>query len=398
MLTAVEFVIIALVAIVLGAAGWLLGSQFGRELLGAVAGSIIAFPIGLFLSRRQRRWIAIALLAVWFVLSYLAGGWQGAFYAIAASGLTFFVSAAILTDLYGGGIFRALFYHLRLALGLLRGIQIIGDGKTMIPRDATEVMGPRVVIVGPNNAVILERGARQSRISGPGIFTSEQFEYAKRIYNLRPQQRELTFSDVLTEDLIVTTIEICVIYGVAVPDACKRGEADWTDRESQVIQQADSLTTDWEEGTLAAIEGSLRAAAGSRNLQNLVAGGGFGNLERDIQRLTVRRMRNWGIQLYEVVVRSVQPTQEVTEATADQWVSNTQRETTRLIEIGRADAMRQSLELIAQGYQVAKGMGMSQQEIEREVLRRTLEEIAKDPATKLIFPPELHALLVSLSN
>ncbi len=39
---------------------------------------------------------------------------------------------------------------------------------------------------------------------------------------------------------------------------------------------------------------------------------------------------------------------------------------------------------------------MTDPQIDREVLRRTLEQIAKDPATKILFTPELANLLRTL--
>jgi regulator of protease activity HflC (stomatin/prohibitin superfamily) len=86
----------------------------------------------------------------------------------------------------------------------------------------------------------------------------------------------------------------------------------------------------------------------------------------------------------------------VTEATASRWVAETQTDTTVTLETARAQALRDALRLIADGYRTAKAMGMSSREIHREVLRRTLEQIAKDPAAKLIFTPELRDLLRSL--
>jgi len=197
----------------------------------------------------------------------------------------------------------------------------------------------------------------------------------------------------MTGNIVPTTVEICVIYGIGISEATRLGKTPWTAEDSRVIQQVDSWSTSWEQGIRAAIEGSVREAFGSRDLANLVTGEALRDVERRIHQLTARRVRMWGIQLHEVVVESVQPTQEVIAAAERRWIAEVESDTTRINEIARAVGMREALVIIAEGYRQVTGRDMTADEIRREVLRHTLEEIAKDPAAKFFVTPQLRDLL-----
>ena len=364
---------VAFVTVVVMTVGLLVGSFIGRVILGGVAGFVIGLPLGLALITRQRRWIATALLNVWFMLSFVAGGWLGVVYALAASVLTFFVSAAIVRELYGGSAFSAFFYHFKILTGLFKGFQIISDGKSVIPNDTNTVLGPRLIIVEPGNALILQRGPRQTRISGPAIFTSELFEYVKRIYNLQKKQGSFTFEDVLTSDLMATTVEISATYGINVSDAARRGEIPLTPAEIDHIKYIDSRMPDWERATRGAIERSVRRAIATRSLADLLTNGKLLDLEQQIfQDLTSPRIHAWGIRVDEATIQNVQPERKV------------------ISERATAEALRAALLLLADGYRNAIKAGMPEEAIHREVWRHTPEQMTKDPATKMIFTPELH--------
>jgi regulator of protease activity HflC (stomatin/prohibitin superfamily) len=225
----------------------------------------------------------------------------------------------------------------------------------------------------------MERGSRQTRISGPAVFTSELFEYVKRIYNLQEKQETFTFKDVLTNDFMATKVEISVVYGIRVSDAARRGETPLIQAEIEHLQYIDSRMPDWERAIKAAIEGSVRRVIATKNFADLLTNGRLLELEQQIyQDLNSHRIRAWGIRVDEVTIQSVQPTQEV------------------INERARAEAWRGALLLIADGYRNAIRAGMPEEAIHCEALRHTLEQIAKDPATKMIFTPELHDALNGL--
>lgn len=90
--------------------------------------------------------------------------------------LLLFISAAILRQFYGGSEFRALSQHLRILTGLTQSFQIVDQGKIDAPHDSASMIGPHLLMIKPDNAVILERGVQRTRVSGPAMLTIRLFE------------------------------------------------------------------------------------------------------------------------------------------------------------------------------------------------------------------------------
>ncbi len=96
-------------------------------------GILVGLPLGQFFTTRRRRWLVAALLNLEVIASGIAGGWWALAFTATAAALTFCVSAFILRDLYEGSEWAALRHHFNLAFGLVRGFQIIDEGKTVVP-------------------------------------------------------------------------------------------------------------------------------------------------------------------------------------------------------------------------------------------------------------------------
>jgi len=388
--------IVAGVTILVAALGLFAGWLFDSEIFGAVTGILIGLPLGQAVMTKRCRWLAVVVLNILFVLSFIVSGWWVSVYALAVSALTFFISAAILRSLYGGSEFEALAHQLKVAIGLTKGFQIVDEGKTIFPKNSTSPMGPHIIIVRPDNAVILERGSRRTRLSGPDFIQSSPFEYVKRIYDLRQKQVSMTLSNVLTSDLMTTTVEISITYGIDVPAEARRGERPLTRAERDRIQWIDSHMSDWDQETKDTVEGSIRRVVGSWNLDTLLAPGTLDRLESQVLALANRKVSSWGIQIRQVAIKSVQPERKVTEASTNLRLADVEAALMDRIERARAFAWRDALITLADGYQQAVKLGMSESAIHRELLRRMLEQISKDPATKLILTPELGSTLMGL--
>jgi len=336
--------------------------------------------------------IVTFLVAVWlFGALLLFGEWELVF-TLASMLLAFGVSAEVLREFYGYPLFEAILTHFRLVFGLLRGFQIIREGRTTFPTSPGPVMGPVLLIIGPNNCVILEGGSRQTRISGPAIFRTGRFEYVRTIYDLRQRQVSRKISSVMTSDLLETTVTLTATYGIRVAPRASRGERLLRPAEINMVQQVDSWMQDWEAGTRSEIEASVRVAVAALPLAGILAPPQFANLAGRILNLANRQLRPWGVAIQRLVVESVQPEQQVKDATVSQWVAAKQID----VENARATAWATTLAIIARAHRIATDSGMSPVAIHREVLRRTLETIAKDPATKIVITPELDSALSDL--
>jgi len=345
----------------------------------------------------SRRTIVIAVLCfAWLVVSAILFPWQAMIWSLLAAVVTFVASAVTLRELYGGDLRDAIVQHFRLLTGLDRRVQIIREGRTVTPAGTGPVSGPLLLIIGPENCVILESGPRQTCISGPAIFRTRLFEYVRAIYDLRQIQWSRSISNVLTADLMETTVTIAATYGIRVSPKARRGEAPLTPSEINMIQQVDSWMQNWEAGARSAIEAAVRQAVGSLTLRDVLLPDQIVELARSILDISNQKMRSRGVEIHLVEVESVQPEQKVKDATASRWLADTETETATIMEMARAAAWRNALQLIAAGYLEAKEMGMPDAAIHREVLRRTLEQMAQDPASKIVITPELDSALSDL--
>ncbi len=380
------------------ALGVWVGRAYDRVPLGIVTGLLVDIPLGAFWITKRRRWVFTAALNVLFVLSYVVGKWMGVGYALMVSGLTFIISAAIIRELYGGNEFKAIFHHIRVAVGLLKGFQIIRNGTMVLPTSPEPPLGPHLTIIGPENAVVMQRGAKQTRISGPAVFDSQEFEYVKKIYDLSQKQKSFTLTDVLTQDLLGTTVTVSAVYGIDIPLQVRRGQACWEPQHEETIQRIDGWIPDWEAATGQAVENAVRQAVGVFVLSELLSSGRTQTLEQRILSLANERMNPRDIQLSQVTVTSVQPQDSVKAATANRWIAVSEAQTAIVAESARAEAWKQALRLLADGYREAEEKGMPKEALCREVLRRTLEQITKDPAAKVFMTPDVYSALSGLRN
>jgi regulator of protease activity HflC (stomatin/prohibitin superfamily) len=80
----------------------------------------------------------------------------------------------------------------------------------------------------------------------------------------------------------------------------------------------------------------------------------------------------------------------------DEVIVNAQ--TGAMAERVRAEAYRDALELIANGYSTAQGLGMSKKELHAEALRHLLNTLSSNPKFSALFNRELNELFSYLRN
>lgn len=344
---------------------------------GVVIGLLLGIPLVTFTLTGRHRWLAILALNACYVLAFLIGGWEAAGAAVLASVLALVVSAALLRHLFDDSTWEALYYQLELAFGRNKGIQVIEQGQTVVPAEGGQLLGPRMVIIRPENAVILERGGQQTRVSGPRILKSEPFEYVRRIYDLRPHQEWLSLSAVPTADLMAVDVTAHATYRIDIPEACRLGREPFTPQQDQVVQQIDLRAPEWERATKGVVEGHIRRLIGAVEMHDLMRNGVLQRMEHQALRLANEQCGAWHVVVDTLILERVQPVAEATAGMAGR---------------ARAAAQRDALRLMADGYQQARDRGMTDDEIQYEVLRHTLEQIAKDSSTELLLTPEYQDL------
>ncbi len=396
MLRLSSIVIVAATTILGGLLGFFVGQIFDMQTSGTIAGALIGFPAGVGLATRKRRFILVVTLQVFFVFSYFTGGIEGILFSLASSALTFIFGAVIYRALFDDNVEDTLLYQIKFAVGLLNPPQIIEDGKTVFPPNAKSLFGPRLVIIKPQNAAILERGNKQTRVLGPEVRTLERFEYVKEIIDLRTRSKTIWLPDLLTKDNIPVGVSLAIVYRIDINDAKRRADDEFEDEDRTRIRTINYNWPDWEKNTQAIIEGRMQRLVRSSDLETLLSTNNYFKYESIITNLSNDRTRDWFTRIDRVIIKKIELRSEFAAANVEQWVANTKAITTRISENARAESARDMLATIADGYLRAKDRGMTGAEINREVLRRTLEAISSDPSTKMIFTPELNTLLNSL--
>lgn len=361
-----------LTGIVGAAIGGLIGIQFDRPILGVVAGLAAGVPCGFFATSGQRRWLAVAALNLQLVLAYYVGGLLGTVFTAIAAGLTFFIASAVLTELYGGSEWAALSTHLRLVLSLIQGFQIVDDSTPTGPQTGKPLFGPRLLIIRPGKAALLERGV-QRRVVGPGLLTTTPFEYVKYVYHLGDQQIDFSFPDILTQDMVSTTVQLTALYRLNVAPGVGQGLVPLTPPEETRLLRIPLSMPAWETALRHVLLQSVRQATGRHQFDNLLDGSALANLEGTVLALARNRTANWGITIEQIILQGVLATPDVASAME-----------ARRKERERALGMQEALTLLASGYNQARAAGMQEGDIRQEVLRRTLEEIVQQLTTRRV--------------
>jgi len=316
--------------------------------------------------------LAIVVIAPHIIISLVAGWWTGVCTFLTMV-IVFLICAWLVRGLYDGRWRTVIASHLFQLAGVNLGFQIVEDGATTFPPNAGRLLGPRFLIIRPDNAVILENGARQTRIAGPTTLTTDRFEYVKRVFDLRRQQRSWVIEDVLTKDLMPLTVRIAATYGPRVRPRARTGELALNETERDFIRQADLNVPDLAQFTHSAMERAVGQVAGQVNLNDFLDAANREQIEQEIFLEANRRLRPWGVRVDTLMVEGMRPQPAVTTATTTQWVANAEIVT----EQRRNRVWQDWLAAVASGYQQAMAVGVPRDAIHREAVRRTLEQIGR---------------------
>lgn len=284
--------------------------------------------------------------------------------------LTFFIASAVLAELYGGGEFQAVLTHLRLVFGTIQGIHNIDDTTPLGAQTGKPLFGPRLLIVRTGKAVVLERGA-QRRVVHPHITTTAPFEYVKYVHHLGDVQSAHTFMNVLTQDLVSCNVQMTAVYTLTIRPEVRNGADPPNAAEQELLLRLPLSMPAWETALKQVLEQCVRQAVGRQQLERLLDGSVLDTVELAVTNRARTRIAAWGITLQEVIIQSVSASPEVAAAME-----------MRRKERERALGMQEALAILAAGYDQAQRIGMQQNDIRIEVLRRTLEQVVQQLSTR----------------
>ena len=393
-------------------------SQFAYHLV--VAAIVVAcFIIGREMQQTAASWLAAALLAITLGLITRPTGLEAAqsvalfltltfglwvaplatplpgslAVALCAAVFGLLVTSAAVGDLFASTGISPLAYVMRRYTGQLLDVQTIATPKSAMEDGDAGRIGPRLVIVNANTAVLLIGGNQRSRIRGPGMYESRPFEYVARSFNLRPIRRSYRFRDVLTDDNTPLTIEVDITYGIDVREDGRLWARGLNQRDRTNLRRIIAATADWETALRDVVDRNLRSAVGAFNLGEILDLG----QQRTISGRSARAVRNdtqgWGVRVYDFELIAVQPDTSVIDASVQNWLLSLTNDTLQRKESARGEAWASALAPITRAYQTANAINVPDAIINRELVRRLFEQASLDPNMKHLLQSELAQML-----
>ena len=227
-------------------------------LAGVLVGAIYGIPIGLLIETKRRQWLAIFALMLFLPAAAVVIHWTAPLFLIATVAATVYMNSYILSPLFNESMDEAFIHLVKLITGMWRGIQIVEDGKIIVPSGGGRVMGPTLLIVRPNNAVVLEGGKQPRVVFGQIFLVTERFEYVKEVFDLRPKQERYSISDCLTSDGIAIRLRITTVAGIKIRLATRQDGTTQVPAEAAYIQRLYWYLQEWDSRLEAAINTAIR--------------------------------------------------------------------------------------------------------------------------------------------
>lgn len=363
------------VSLLMSIIGLSFGDLLQEPIAGGITGLIAGIPLACGMPNGPRRWFAMSALIILFGGAYIFGGYDSLLLAVTIAALAIFMMAGVTRELYEGSEWTALKASLLMLIERYRGFQIIDDGTTIVPANASgPLLGPRFLIVRPYNACILQRGSEQTEYIGPSTRQTRPFEYVAYIFNLNPEQRHLQLQDALTNDGAEVEVYYEAAMGIDIEDEKRRGDEKFEDTDIQALQALRSRYVNWEEHAIAVIESCLRAELYSYDLNRALSSQGYTYITDAVIKNARAKLDPDKIKVYSLVVRNIIPKTQVRSALGAVWQEG-QRST---FEVQRAQDRYDILSVIADAYARAATMGIDNETIRKELLRQTLEDTIRE--------------------
>jgi len=306
--------------------------------------------------------------------------------------LGFCVCALSMEGLFAGTGIRSLPYIIQLFLGQRGETQIVQAPNAGVEEPVYR-FGPRMVIVKPGAAVVTVRGSRFNRIQGAGTFVSQPLEYVQRVFNLQPIHRNYRFREVLTVDRTPVQVDVAVVYGIRVGVDARLGETVLTRDERNNLRSLIAWAADWEAALREVVEKNIRRRTGLRTLRDALGIDNQRRIQRETTSVTRADVDPWGLAIYELHVVAIQPDATVVNASLENWLVRLTTNTHLVSELGRGTAWARAINEIANAYVEASSLGVPDDVIFRELVRRMFEQAALDPSARNLLQTELSQML-----
>lgn len=386
---------------IFGVIGLIADQEIWRGFLfGGLIGLIAFIPIGIAREYDRYQWILALGVGVLYVIFSVEATPYGLVVTAITGALTFLITVAGVSKYFEGTGLSPLDAVIDILLGRVKE-----PVTEEVPKQGVKFVealnrdyGPRLTMIKPDAAVIMEKGSEQTKIVGPNTFQSEPGEYISRVYRLKPIHKRYRFRQVLTKDLIAVSIIVSITYGVDVEIEARIGERDLKESEKKAIQRLDNWTDNWEQELRSVVEKRLRNFVGRDKLEKVASVGAQSEISRFIRSYVKHEVRSRGLKIYHLDIVSVRLDQNITRATEEKWLVNTRTGTMVEQEKARGEAWRAALEQIVYAYDHARQANLPDEMVYRELLRRVFEQATINPQTRNLLPPELGGILADLRS
>ena len=371
--------------------------QIPSIVVGAAAGAMFGLALGLYMVHQRNRWIAVAALAAFLLVVLYLGGIVSTLFTLAAIVVTFAVTAGVLRDLYHGSTKDAIKNQLSVMTSIRGGFIIVTGGKIAVPTSQPPHLGPKLVIVRPGNAVVMINGGSITRICGPSVFMSKNFEYVGDVLRIDRQPKTLSISEVVTSDIDPVAVQVRYNYGINMSEKTIRGEngnvvnsdgsRGITAEELQLLRALVTLNPKWETALQAQVESTIRGLVSQCGYEQLISTNHYQRLARKIMYSMADHVRELGAVVESVSVVQITPNTALLDA-------HIEGQRTRSLDYAKGDGFRLAITEIAQGYRLALtlakeaedrlGKSIGVEDIHRMATRHLMDHMAEDPATKVV--------------
>jgi len=371
--------------------------QIPSVIVGAIAGAMFGLALGLYLAHQRNRWIAVATLAAFLLFVLYLGGIVSTLFTLAAICVTFIVTAGVLRDLYHGSTKDAIKNQLSVMTSIRGGFLVVTGGKIVVPTTQPPHLGPKLVIVRPGNAVVMINGGSITRICGPSVFMSKNFEYVGDVLRIDRQPKTLSISEVVTSDIDPVAVQVRYNFGINMSEKTIRGEngnivhsdgsRGLTAEELQLLRALVTLNPKWETALQAQVESTIRGLISQCGYEQLIGANHYQRLARKILYSMADHVSALGAVVESVSVVQITPNTALLDA-------HIEGQRTRSLDYAKGDGFRLAITEIAQGYRLALtlakeaedrlGKSIGVEDIHRMATRYLMDHMAEDPATKVV--------------
>ncbi len=270
--------------------------------------------------------LRMGLLFSYFAVAYVLGDWRGVLLGALIAVLGLF-SAIILAYATRGkrGWSRFHLFVYRMMGGISTPYTLVEDGKVVLAQSLPRLFDwyPRILVVTPGNAVVIDKVGGLARVIGSGMAFLEPYERVRSVVDLRSQVTSLELVSVPTRDRVLLDIHATLFYRIkSTLDQAVSTPTDYPFSPDAVLKATLSVA-DWKAATETIAATLVRDVVARYTVDDLFGRGFEVNstrvtpanlIENELQGLLEISLAYWGVTAERVVIEYIRPPQEVVQA------------------------------------------------------------------------------------